>query len=85
MSFKINDKVIFKWNFTEYPCEIIEILEYVNIYNCNRYLVKFPPNSYAGSVTNPRIIIGSILKLDSNYINNNQNQIINTQRFDIEI
>jgi hypothetical protein len=87
MSFKINDKVIFTWNYSNFPGEIVEVLEYINIYNCKKYKVKFPPNSYAGSVTNPREILGYYLKLDLNYENSNNitNNITNNQRFDIEI
>jgi hypothetical protein len=85
MPFKINEKVIFTWTFTEFPCEIVEILEYDDYYKCYKYMVKFPPNSYAGSHVNPREIIGYYLKLDLNYENSNPNNIINNQRFDIEI
>jgi hypothetical protein len=85
MSFKINERVIFTWTFTEYSCEIVEILEYDDYYKCYKYKVKFPTNSFAGSHVNPREILGYYLKLDPNYENNNQNKIINNQRFDIEI
>ena len=85
MSFQINDKVIFTWNFSVYPCEIVKILEYKDYFKCYKYLVKFPINSIAGSHENPREILGYYLKLDPSYENSNQNQIINNQKFDIEI
>ena len=83
MEFKVNDKVIFTWNFSQFPCIIEEILNNVEIYNCKIYKVRFPINSYAGSHENPRNILGYYLKLDLN--SENQTQIINTQRFIIEI
>ena len=83
MSFKVNDKVIFTWNFAQYPCIIEEILYNVELYNCRIYKVRFPLNSYAGSVENPRNILGEFLKLDLN--NENQTKIINNLRFEIEI
>jgi len=83
MSFKVNDRVIFRWNNSEYPCIIEEISDFIIIYNTRLYIVKFPENSYAGSLENPRKILGAYLKLESNYENNNN--IVNNQRFEIEI
>jgi hypothetical protein len=83
MSFKVNDKVIFTWNFSQFPCIIEEILYEVEVYNWRIYKVRFPINSYAGSVENPRNILGEFLKLDPN--NENPTKIINNQRFEIEI
>ena len=85
MSFKINDRVIFKWNNAEFPCIIEKISDFIEMYNTRLYIVRFPLDSYAGSVENPRKILGCYLKLDSNYENNIHNEIMNNRVFEIEI
>jgi hypothetical protein len=83
MEFKVNDKVIFTWNFSQFPCIIEEIIINEDTTNCKTYKVRFPENSYAGSHENPRIILGYYLKLDPDY--QNEIKTINTQRYEIEI
>jgi hypothetical protein len=83
MEFKVNDKVIFTWNFAQFPCVIEEILYNIETNNSILYKVRFPENSVAGSVQNPRMILGYYLKIDPNY--ENPIQIVNIQRFEIEI
>jgi hypothetical protein len=85
MVFKINDKVIFKWNNAEFSCIIEEVLDFIEVYNTRLYIVRFPPNSYAGSHENPRKILEYYLKLDPNYENNIHIEIMNNRRFVIEI
>ena len=50
MKYKIGDEVYFLWNFSNYPCKIINFCEN------NIYLVEFPIGSIAGSIQNPRQI-----------------------------
>jgi hypothetical protein len=53
MKFQAGDEVYFIWNSNKFSGTI---LQYLKTTIDNIYLVQFPPNSSAGSSTNPREI-----------------------------
>ena len=76
--YKPGDKVNFIFNHEIFPCKIVKYL-LTNIDHL--YSVEFPPNSYAGSVENPRRIIEGYLKKikleDNNLEDKDLKRIIN--------
>lgn len=53
MKYQPGEQVIFYWNFEKFPGTI---KNYLKTTGDNIYLVRFPPNSFAGRVANPREI-----------------------------
>ena len=74
-NFKIDDKVIFTWSFTEYP----GIIKGVSNTLGDVYIVEFSPDSYAGSYESIRNIHSMYLKyveIKKDSLCNNKNKII---------